>query len=190
VLERAASTAAVLLATISFALVVLVLQFPASDVRWPNLALLLFVISGLLFVACVQAVLWTTADKGGWATFARATYNLGTLALIAGVAVVLTPSGTVHGMRRAVIFTAIGGFVLEIIWTICAVYRGYKGKNAQQVSDQLNDLFESTLSNDQVKALLEKLKVQGYTTAEKMIKRGKDLGRKFNLDDLADPPPA
>jgi hypothetical protein len=57
--RSAGTVAAPLLAGFSFTLAGLVLQLvPTQVVRWPDLALLLFVIAGFFLIACIQFAFW------------------------------------------------------------------------------------------------------------------------------------
>jgi hypothetical protein len=56
--RSAGTVAAPLLAGFSFTLAGLVLQLPSQIIRWPDLALLLFVMAGFFLVACIQFAFW------------------------------------------------------------------------------------------------------------------------------------
>ena len=139
--ESAGSVAAPLLAGFSFALIGLIVP-EGTGIRWPGLALTLFVAAGLLFVAAVQcgfwARLWTVTPsdlcewspddpddrkraeqrlhaKGFrlWSNRLTWAYRWGILALLAGVTILLVPPGNLSGMRWAAIVLAAMGWLLE-----------------------------------------------------------------------------
>jgi hypothetical protein len=131
-LDSAGTVAGPLLAGISFTLVVLVLQMPSKDLRWRDLALLLFVIAGLSMITMVQASMWERRYRGRgpdgaegkkWDGYARHAYHAGILALFAAMTVLLVPKHSISNLRFFTIFVAFLGFLGEIGWIGLAVKR-------------------------------------------------------------------
>ena len=130
-LERAGSIAAPLLAGVSFALIVLVLSLQPTATRWPDTALSLLVAAGLLLVGTVQAIYWDEGQEGKWASVARALYDIGTLALVAGVVILLVPPPTKAGIpsaRWVAIIIASVGFGAELLWAAVGALLGIRGR--------------------------------------------------------------
>jgi hypothetical protein len=138
VLEKAGSVAAPLLAGVSFALVVFVLQLPSSAVRWPDVALDLLVAAGLLLVAALQAIFWADGrETGGWALLATICYDTGTLCLVAAIVILLIPGAgsPIRTTRLIGILMATVGFIAESVWVGFALmerHRGYVGQRAAE----------------------------------------------------------
>lgn len=127
-LERSGSIAAPLLATVSFALIGIILPLPSGTVRWPDTALLLLVAAGLLLVGSLQAVFWDRGADGGWGFFARLLYDTGTLALIAAITLLLVPgSKSLSGVRLFTVIMASVGFILEFIWALVGLVLDRRG---------------------------------------------------------------
>jgi hypothetical protein len=142
--DSAAGVVSPLLGGFSFALIGLIVQ-DASALRWPGLALALFVIAGLSFIAAVQCGFWAkqwvttpseieewrpndtveeTQDdqrihRHGfklWARRLRFTYRLGIVTLLAGVTVALVPVTDMNALRKLAVLIAAIGLAAELSW--------------------------------------------------------------------------
>lgn len=137
-LDMAAGVAAPLLAAISFTLVALTLQVPPQELRFADIALLLFVLAGLMFITAVQAGMWELRYRAGaspgasvrsktehalWESLTRYTYQLGVLALLAAIDVLLIPRGSFPSVRIAAVVIVGVGCLGEISWIISTYKR-------------------------------------------------------------------
>ena len=142
--ESAGSVAAPLLAGFSFALIGGIVP-EGKGIRWPGVALALFVAAGLLFIAAVQCGLWlrqwavtpselsewrpNDSDSrrraeqrlhvkgfGVWARRLSGRTDGGILSLLAGVTFVLVPPGDPSASRWVAIVIAAVGWLLEAMW--------------------------------------------------------------------------
>jgi hypothetical protein len=143
-MDSASSVAAPLLAGFSFTLIALIVP-KTQGIRWPGAALSLLVAASLLFIASVQCGFWARmwsikpsdltdwrpsdrdvrkhaeqrAHARGnaiWSLRFRRAYRAGILALLAGVAILLVPSGHISFMRWIAIVIAVAGWALEASW--------------------------------------------------------------------------
>jgi hypothetical protein len=145
-IDSAGTVAAPLLAGFSFTLVGLIVP-KAEAVRWPGVALCLLIGAGIGFVGAVQCGFWARQwivgpqQLGEWhpeygperhvaiqrlhlqgfsiwaARFSRV-YRLSILLLLAGVAVLLVPSGVIGVSRWVAIAIAIAGCLAETLWLL------------------------------------------------------------------------
>jgi len=185
--ERASSLAAPLLATVSFALVALVLQLGPATVKWPDKALALLVAAGLLMIGCIQAALWGEGkERGGWGLLSRMLYDSGTLALIAAIALVLVPPGTMSNARWTATCLASLGFLIELVWSAAAVLQEARGLHGIRDVKRWECAVDPQLTSEQKKSVVEALRSKGISTSRAAIKRMKKDrgGRPFGLEEV------
>lgn len=184
-LERAGSTAAPLLATVSFALIALVLELPPGTSKWSGAAVILLVLAGLLLVGSVQAILWAkTNETGGWALLARTLYDTGTLALIAAVVVILLPHNPVPTSRWIAIGIGSLGFSCELIWVCSGLVMDVRGFLRSSDIDRWENALDTNLTDDEVRDVRYKLRSQGISTSRSALRRSTELGHPIGIDDV------
>jgi hypothetical protein len=142
--ESAGSVAAPLLAGFCFTLIGLLVP-EGKGIRWPDLALALFVAGGFFFIGAVQCGAWarqwtvtpSELDEWGpddpperkeaeqrahalgfaiWSRRLRSMYRAGILALLAGITITLVPSSHITAMRWVAIAIAAVGLAVEGLW--------------------------------------------------------------------------
>jgi hypothetical protein len=184
VLERAAATAATLLATVSFALIALVLQLQSGTVRWPDVTLVLLVAAGICLVGCVQAILWAEGDSGSWASFARTLYNIGTLLLIAAVAMLLVPGGKITATRLVAIVVAGAGFAGELVW-ICLTFRlGRRGSTRAKNMASLQQALDPAMSESDRVAVRKWLASIDVKSGKDALEKSEEIGHPIGVADM------
>jgi hypothetical protein len=143
-----------LLAATSAALLALVIS-GQDKIRWPGLALLLLAVATLCFVMTVQLTFWakqyvvTPAElrdwwpdrldgevgweqrwhkkrHQAWADRSLVAYNVGVLAFLAALPIMLIPPGKaekISDVRLAAVAVFAAGFLLEVAWIALALRR-------------------------------------------------------------------
>jgi len=184
-LERAGSTAAPLLATVSFALIALVLQMPANTLKWPGAAMIPLVLAGMLLIGSVQAILWAgNNETGGWALFARALYDAGTLSLIAAIVLILVPPDPVDRSRWVAIGLGSVGFGCELVWVSCAVVPDVQGFRRSNDLARWQTALDPNLDANQVSSVRNRLKDEGIATSRAALRLSNKLGHPIGSADV------
>ena len=134
-MELAGSVAAPLLASVSFALMALVL--PLTSLRYPlrNWALLFFIGAGVGFISTVQAEGWerryrrslTEAKK--WETLGRWSYHAAVMALLLGLFMVLVPHATPPDTRMATLAVIAAALAGEGAWIGLSLWRDHLARS-------------------------------------------------------------
>ena len=128
----AAGIAAPLLASVSFALVVLALSMPDGKSRYIEQAVLLFVIAGLSFVTTVQAAMWeqryrqAPRERRTWNALARGAYHVGVVALLIALGALLFPPGHIPTVRQWTLGLIVFGALAEFAWICLSGFRSFR----------------------------------------------------------------
>jgi hypothetical protein len=110
---------------------VVVVSDDAENFRWPGLTIFVLAFAALVLLGAVQSAyharLYLSKDDpnydkaGYWVCWTRTLYDIGLLALLAGLGLVVVPLhyvGREAGFRWAAVALALCAFMVEFIWKL------------------------------------------------------------------------